>query len=122
MQGQNLRSDRSQPAEKVMDAVAAATLQPAWTFDANRWTHATNNEVTGYPVVDNGCVFVGSSTGKDANGAHRPGYVFALNADNGDVVWETKVAGGVYATVAVDSGVVYAFVSRIGSPYVVALD
>src|SRR3954453_21182393 len=63
MQGQNLRSDRSQPAEKVLDAEAAAPLQPSWTFDVNRWTHVKDNEVTGYPVVDNGCVYVGSSTG-----------------------------------------------------------
>ena len=122
MQGQNLQSDRWQGAEHTLDTTGAATLQPVWTFDANRWTHATNNEVTGYPIVHDGCVFVGSSTGNAADGSHLPGYVFALNADNGDVVWDKKVAGGVYATVAVDSGVVYAFVSRVGSPYVVALD
>ncbi len=122
LQGQNLSSDRTQPAEKVIESGQAALLQPIWTFDANRWTHVKNNEVTGYPVIADGCVYVGSSTGNGADGAHLPGYVFALNAANGDVVWQTQVAGGVYSTVAVDAGVVYAFVSRVGSPYVVALD
>jgi polyvinyl alcohol dehydrogenase (cytochrome) len=121
-QGNGVLSNRTQPAERIIDAVAAATLQPAWTFDANRWTHGTNNEVTGYPIVVDGCVFVGSSTGNAADGAHLPGWVFALNAEDGDVVWQTRVDGGVYSTVAVDNGVVYAFVSRVGSPYVVALD
>jgi len=46
----------------------------------------------------------------------------ALNADTGDVVWETRVPGAVFATVSVDQGVVYAFVSRVGAPLLVALD
>ena len=122
MFGQNIQSDRAQPAERVIDAQAAATLRPVWTFDANRWTHTVDNEVTGYPVVVGGCVFVGSSTGNGPDGAHLPGYVFALDAQDGDVVWQTKVKGGVYSTVAVADGVVYAFVSRVGSPYLAALD
>jgi polyvinyl alcohol dehydrogenase (cytochrome) len=114
----DLEGSRAQPADhRVLPPVL-----PLWTFDANRSTHAKNNEITGYPIVSDGCVYVGSSTGNDAAGGHLPGWVFALNADNGDVVWQTQVDGGVYSTVAVDSGIVYAFVSRISSPYVVALD
>ena len=120
--GRDVASSRSQGLSHGIDLVGALTLQPSWTFDANRWTHVTGHEVTGYPVVAGGCVYVGSSTGNDANGAHLPGWVFALNADNGDVVWQRQVDGGVYSTLAVDAGVVYAFVSRISSPYVVALD
>jgi polyvinyl alcohol dehydrogenase (cytochrome) len=75
------------------------------------------NEVTGYPIVADGCVFFGSNGGPSA-----PGWVFAVNADGGDAVWKTRVSNGIYSTVAVDGGVVYAFVSRVGSPYVVALD
>jgi polyvinyl alcohol dehydrogenase (cytochrome) len=120
--GNDLTSTRTQPAEHTISGSTATFLQPAWTFDANFWTKQPNNEVTGYPIEADGCVFVGSSTGNDSAGAHLPGWVFALNADTGMVVWQTKVDGGVYSTVAVDHGVVYGFVSRVGSPFVVALD
>jgi polyvinyl alcohol dehydrogenase (cytochrome) len=122
MIGRDVQSNRSQPLEHGIDAAAAATLAPAWTFDANRWTHGTNNEITGYPVEKDGCVYVGSSTGNAANGSHLPGWVFSLNAANGDVVWATRVPGGVYSTLAVADGVVYAFVSVVSSPRLVALD
>src|SRR4051794_24665499 len=122
MFGQNVRSDRRQPAEHGLTDGAAATLAPIWTFDANRVTHDDHNEVTGYPVEKDGCLFVGSSTGNNPDGTHRPGWVFALNADNGDPVWATRVGGGVYSTLAVADGVVYAFVSIIGHPTLYALD
>ena len=122
MFGRDVASSRSQTLSHGIDLTGALTLQPAWTFDANRWTHTGSHEITGYPVVAGGCVYVGSSAGNDASGAHLPGWVFALNADTGDVVWQRRVDGGVYSTVAVDAGVVYAFVSRVSSPYVVALD
>lgn len=117
--------DGSQPSEFYLTAQRVATLTPAWAFDANKATGMTNNEVTGYPIVADGCVYVGSSTGWQ-----KPGWVFALNADNGELVWRTKVDRGVYSTVAVGNGLVYAFVSKvkvnadpqIGGPYVVALD
>src|SRR4051794_6748357 len=118
MYGQDLAANRVQSAERVVHPL----LRPLWTFDANFWTRTTNNEVTGYPVVADGCVYVGSSTGNDAAGNHRPGWVFALNADTGQVAWQTRVPGGVYSTVAVADGAVYAFVSRVGSPLLVALD
>lgn len=120
--GGNVRSDRNQALEHGLTDGAVAGLAPTWTFDANRVTHGTNNEVTGYPIVKDGCVFVGSSTGNDSSGRHLPGWVFALNADNGDVVWATRVGGGVYSTLAVDRGVVYAFVSIVGAPTLYALD
>lgn len=119
--GRDVASSRAQ-TDYTFNLLTTPTLHPVWTFDANRWTHAVNNEVTGYPVVANGCVYVGSSTGNNAAKAHLPGWVFALNADTGDVAWETQVDGGVYNTLAVSQGVVYAFVSRVSSPYVVALD
>jgi polyvinyl alcohol dehydrogenase (cytochrome) len=120
--GGNVRADRHQVLEHGLTDGAVATLAPVWTFDANRVTHQKNNEVTGYPIEKDGCVFVGSSTGNDASGRHLPGWVFALNADNGDTVWATRVPGGVYSTLAVTDGVVYAFVSVVGSPTLFALD
>jgi polyvinyl alcohol dehydrogenase (cytochrome) len=120
--GNQITGNRTQPREFILDALKVAQLAPAWTFDANRYTHMQNNEVTGYPVEKDGCVYVGSSTGDGTSGNALPGWVFAINADNGDLVWKTQVEGGVYATVAVDGGKVYAFVSHVGAPHVVALD
>lgn len=122
MFGRDVASSRNQVHEHGLTDGAVATLAPIWTFDANRVTHTTNNEVTGYPVEKDGCVFVGSSTGNNPDGSHKPGWVFALNAENGDAVWATRVPGGVYSTLAVSDGVVYAFVSKVSSPMVVALD
>jgi polyvinyl alcohol dehydrogenase (cytochrome) len=116
--GLDLAGSHNQTGEHLIDAVAAATLTPAWTFDANFWSKTSNNEITGYPVVSGGCVYVGSSTGVFA----PVGWVFSINADTGELVWRTQVNGGVYSTVAVSGGVVYAFVSRVGTPFVAALD
>jgi polyvinyl alcohol dehydrogenase (cytochrome) len=115
--GQDIGHGRHQSAEKGIDRLQAPLLQPAWSFSVNEATGTMFNEVTGYPIVADGCVFVGSNAGSNA-----PGWIFALNADGGEVVWKTPVSNGIYSTLAVEDGVVYAFVSRIGSPYVVALD
>jgi polyvinyl alcohol dehydrogenase (cytochrome) len=115
--GYDLGHSRHQPAEGSIGRLQAPGLQPAWTFSVNAATGTMFNEVTGYPIVADGCVFVGSNGGADA-----PGWVFALNADGGDLVWKRQLSNGVYSTLAVEGGVVYAYVSRIGSPYVVALD
>ncbi|HVL32902.1 MAG TPA: PQQ-binding-like beta-propeller repeat protein [Actinomycetota bacterium] len=110
--------DRVQDQERRLDPLSVALMEPAWTFDANRWTLMQNNEITGYPIVADGCVYAGSSLATFGTS----GWVFAINADTGELVWRTKTKGGVYSTVAVDDGKVYAFVSRVSSPYVVALD
>jgi polyvinyl alcohol dehydrogenase (cytochrome) len=115
--GQDLGHGRHQAAEHSLGRVQAATLEPAWTFSVNQATGTMFNEVTGYPIVADGCVFFGSN-----GGASAPGWVFAVNADGGEAAWKTRLGSGVYSTVAVEGGLVYAFVSRIGSPYVVALD
>lgn len=115
--GQDIGHQRHQAAEKSIGRTQAPLLQPEWSFSVNEATGTMFNEVTGYPIVADGCVFVGSNGGPNA-----PGWVFALNADSGTVVWKTQLSNGIYSTLAVDDGVVYAFVSRIGSPYVAALD
>lgn len=135
MMNHDYSNTRSQPAEKKIGTLEAAMLEPAWTFDANAASGAENNEITGYPIVAGGCVYVASSTGNQA-----PGYVFAINADSGELVWKTKLDHGIYSTLAVANGRVYGFASRVVSgrfdptqggprcdhklcgPYVVALD
>ena len=122
MFGGDHRGTHDQPAEDGIGVVEAATLTSAWSFSANEATGATGNEITGYPIVSKGCVYVGSSTG-----IQEPGWIFALNADTGEIVWKTRMSHGVYSTLAVESGKVYAFVSRHGDgkkagPYVAAVD
>ena len=133
--GGDLAGTRHQRKEFHIGGLQAAQLEPVWTFDANRGSvtdgeFAQNSEVTGYPVIAEGCVYVGTSTG-----SHKQGWIFALNADTGEIVWRTRVSHGVYSTLAVADGRVFAFVSRVGGsfvgdqsgpspwgPYVVALD
>lgn len=131
----DLAGTRNQTRESHIDGLLATQLEPVWTFNANRSSvdggaFGENSEVTGYPVIADGCVYVGTSTGNQ-----RRGWVFALNADTGEIVWRTRVSHGVYSTLAVAGGRVFAFVSRVGGtfqgdssgpspwgPYVVALD
>lgn len=135
MMNHDLSNTRSQPAEDTIGPLEAATLAPAWTFDANAASGSANNEFTGYPIIADGCVYIGSSTGNQT-----PGHVFALNADTGELVWKADIDHGIYSSVAVADGVVYAFASRVVSsrfdegtggpdcdedvcgPYLVALD
>ncbi len=116
--GNDITGARNQDKEFFLDALRVAQLAPAWVFDVNRATGMSNNEVTGYPIIGNGCVYVGSSMGSQLT----EGWVFGINADSGELVWRTKVKGGVYSTVAYDAGYIYAFVSRVGAPRVVKLD
>ena len=123
--GKQLTGEREQNQEHFLDVDAVSRLQPAWTFDANEETLTQGNEVTGYPIVANGCVYVGTSTG-----FQTPGWIVAINADTGELVWRTLMSHGIYSTLAVEDGLVYAFVSRVkrqgdttaNGPYVVALD
>jgi polyvinyl alcohol dehydrogenase (cytochrome) len=115
--GGDLAGSRNQTAEHLIDQSLAPFLQPAWTFDANKGSvqagqFGANSEITGSPVVDHGCVFVGTNTGNQ-----QPGWVFALNADTGEIVWRQRLTHGVYSTLAVDAGRVFAFVSRVGQAY-----
>lgn len=119
--GHDLANSRFQDAEHDIGPLEAATLAPVWTFSS----HAAGGEgdFTGTPVVADGCLFAASNRG----------WVFALNADTGALVWKTKLpSGGVDSSVTVDGGAVLAAVSDVsrtssctascGGPYVVALD
>src|SRR5205085_1281220 len=78
----------------------------------------------GTPAVADGCVFVASNRG----------WVFALNADTGRVVWRTRLpGGGVNSSAAVQDGRVVVAVSNVSKsacadpatctgPYLASLD
>lgn len=120
--GHDYSNTRSQDLETTIGPAEARRLGPVWTFSST--AAGGTGDFTGTPVVADGCVFVGS------NG----GWVFAMNADTGELVWKTEVpdGGGINSSLAVTGGVVYASVSHASrepcqgteceGPYVIALD
>lgn len=103
---------RTQPDEDTIGVAEAATLQPAFAVGAS--DAGGSGDITGTPVIADGCLFFGT------NG----GWIIAANADTGDPVWATELpnGGGVNSSVLVEGGTVFAAVSRVGEPYVIALD
>jgi len=125
--GHDDSNTRSQPNEHKIGRLTAPRLAPAWTFSSTQ--AGGSGDFTGTPTVADGCVFVGS------NG----GWVFAMNADTGALVWKRQVpdGGGINSSITVPGdGRVYAAVSHAASrstggpcsgqqctgPYVIALD
>jgi polyvinyl alcohol dehydrogenase (cytochrome) len=120
--GHDAANTRSQPKEFTITVAKTPTLAPAWTFSSVDAGGA--GDFTSTPVIADGCLYVGSNSG----------WVFALNADTGALVWKTQLrnGGGINSSLTVANGLVYAAVSRttraagcVGSclgPYVVALN
>ena len=96
MYGQDYANTRSQPQETVIGPEQADTLAPAWTF--NSTSQGGAGSFTSTPVIADGCMFIATTSG----------WVFALNADTGELVWQTKLARGVNNSVTVVNRKVYA--------------
>ncbi|HEX2232399.1 MAG TPA: PQQ-binding-like beta-propeller repeat protein, partial [Thermoleophilaceae bacterium] len=88
--GRDLANTRVQPREKLISPADAPFLTPSWVFSTQK--AGGEGDITGTPIVSGGCVYVGTSRS----------WVFALNADTGDVVWKAKLpyGGTVYGSVA----------------------
>jgi polyvinyl alcohol dehydrogenase (cytochrome) len=125
--GHDQANTRTQPAEHTIGRLQAPKLAPAWTFSSTQ--AGGSGDFTGTPTVADGCLFVGSNDG----------WVFAMNADTGALVWKQHVpaGGGINSSITVPGdGRVYAAVSHAAShaqggqctgeqcvgPYVIALD
>jgi len=115
--GHDLANSRTQDLERTIGPLRAAQLKARWVVSSS--TLGGSGQFNGTTVVADGCAFVASSDG----------WVFALNADTGALVWKTQLssspfflAPGITGSVAVVGGRVYAVVDKVGSPYVVALD
>ena len=116
---------RNQALETTIDATNVAQLTPAWSF-----TSQSTNEVGSLhstPIVGEGCVFITNSAG----------YVYAFNADSGELVWSERFeetvqgvcCGGTMFAPALNDGVLYINVSHnpetatdTKGPYVLALN
>ena len=110
--GHDLQNTRHQEAETLIGPAESSTLGVEWVFSAADAGGA--GDFTGTPIIADGCVYVGSNAG----------WVFAMNADTGAAVWakEVPLGGTINNTLAVEGGLVFAYVSLEGAPYVWALD
>lgn len=112
--GQDLTNSRTQSAEDVIGVAEAPHLEPQWTFSSVSGGGDGGFQST--PVVAGGCVFAGTTSG----------WVFAVNADTGELVWKQNftaggLVGGIFALSVVD-GRVHANVSGAEGPYAAAAD
>jgi polyvinyl alcohol dehydrogenase (cytochrome) len=115
--GHDLANTRTQPDEHGLGPAAVGSLTPAWTFSTT--STGDGSQLTTTPVVSDGCVYIGSFNG----------YVYALDANSGHVVWQRKLdapnpgSGGVIVGAAAVYGrEVIWLVDEFTAPYAIALD
>lgn len=70
---------RFQEREKLISTADAPLLTPKWTFSTVK--NGGSGDITGTPIVADGCVYT----------ATNRGWVFAMNADSGELVWKAQV-------------------------------
>jgi outer membrane protein assembly factor BamB/plastocyanin len=89
--GEDAGNTRFQEREKVISPADVPLLSPAWTFSTAK--AGGEGDIAGTPIVTSGCVYTATSRG----------WVFALNADTGAVVWKNRLpyGGGTTASVGV---------------------
>jgi polyvinyl alcohol dehydrogenase (cytochrome) len=113
MYGHDFANTRSQPAEKTIGPLQAATLTKSFSVSASQ--AGGDGDFTNTPVIADGCLFMASTTG----------WVFAVNADTGQKVWATqldKAGAEITDSPFVSDGQVFVAVGRTGKPYVASLD
>jgi polyvinyl alcohol dehydrogenase (cytochrome) len=115
--GHDAANTRSQPAEEALDSAQAASLDKAWSFSTASVGDAAGFQST--PVVDRGCVFLGSTNA----------VVYALGATDGSLAWHRQLdltsagfGGGIVGAPLVTGNKVIVLVNEADSPYVAALD
>jgi polyvinyl alcohol dehydrogenase (cytochrome) len=108
--GRDFSNTRHQSREKVIGVGNVGLLQPAWVMSTEGMGGA--GDITGTPVIANGCMYIGSNRG----------WVFALNADTGELVWKLSRPGMINGSVAVDKGKVIVPFDFSSDTYLVAFD
>ncbi len=111
---QDPQSTRFQPAEDQIGPDNVTSLEVKWSFSVSSAPGGTGNFQSTTTVAD-GCAYAGTSNG----------WVFALNADTGEIVWQEQTGGGPpgghFALPVVD-GRVFGAVSAPGALRHFALD
>jgi outer membrane protein assembly factor BamB len=80
--GHDYSNTRNQADEKVISAADAPLLSPTWSFST--MDAGGEGDITGTPIVADGCVYV----------ATNRGWAFAMNADSGQLVWKAQLPKG----------------------------
>jgi outer membrane protein assembly factor BamB len=91
----DLHNTRHQPLENLIGPEEAPFLAPVAKFSV---ASEGSGSLQSTPIVANGCVYVGSSTG----------WVFALDADSLELVWKRRL-NGTQVGLGFANGLVYAF-------------
>jgi len=112
--GRDLANSRSQPNETTIGPLQATNLKKAWAFSVA--AGGGSGDVRGTPAVANGCLYAGTGSG----------FIFAANADTGELVWKRQLPTRT-ASLAYADGRVFATVAdTVGQvefrPYMTALD
>lgn len=114
--GGEISGTRSQPDAQALNTSSVLNITAKWNFSVAD-AGGTGN-VESIPIVSNGCVYIQTSTG----------WLYALNADDGALVWAYESAAGAsFSSPTVVDGVVYLIVPSKVSPttkgiHVVALN
>lgn len=108
--GHDLANSRHQESEQVIDKGNVPTMAPAWVVSTEGL--GGTGDITGTPVVADGCVYFASNRG----------WVYALNADTGDLVWRQGRPGMVNGSVAVEDGKVFVPFDLSSDTYLAAFD
>jgi outer membrane protein assembly factor BamB len=114
--GHDLSNTRAS-ADTGIDSAKAQALTPKWVVNTASIQGAGNINST--PTVSDGCVYFATDAGD----------VFALNADDGGVVWhkkyvvgQTRLGGVISSAVAIDNGLALINVSDAGKPFITAVN
>lgn len=117
--GRDVANTRTQPNEQGITPAVAGSLAPSWVFSTFAAGEPNQAPINSTPVVSGGCVFVGSGGG----------FVYALDAGTGAIVWRTQLAasprgigGAIVGSVAIDGNRVLVAVNQENAPYAAALD
>jgi outer membrane protein assembly factor BamB len=109
--GHDLLNTRSQPDEHVLDTAKAGTLAPKYFLTTSGAGMSGGFATT--PAIADGCVYLAS----------LGGHVAAFNADDGQLVWRTKLdiptsgyGGRIVGSPAVADGHVYIAANENGDP------
>jgi polyvinyl alcohol dehydrogenase (cytochrome) len=115
--GHDTANTRTQPEETQLGPSAVSGIKVAWTFSTSSTGDGGAFNTT--PVVDGGCVYIGSSGGT----------AYALDAGSGRVVWDRKLeapkpgsGGAIVGAAAIYGREVIFLVDEFAAPYAVALN
>jgi polyvinyl alcohol dehydrogenase (cytochrome) len=108
--GRDLANTRHQSDETLIDAGNVGGLSPAWVISTEGV--GARGDITGTPVIADGCLYIGTNRG----------WVLALNADTGALVWRASMPGMINGSVVVEDGKVFVPFDYSSDTYMAAFD